>query len=108
MGNSLHAIAEAFQQAFSRMRTCGAYRMSTILMTEALPMRCSATMESPFAQYRMRFACSIAAARISSVVSVSVALQQSQPIGRRADEGGRVWGLACCSDKAEARGGAGA
>lgn len=27
-----------------------AYLMSTILMTEALPMRCSATMESPLEQ----------------------------------------------------------
>lgn len=47
--------------------------MSTILMTDALPILCRATMLSPLAQYRARLACSIAAARISSVVSVSVA-----------------------------------
>lgn len=44
-----------------------------ILMTEAFPILCSATMLSPFWQYRISFACSMAACKISSVVSVSVA-----------------------------------
>jgi len=55
--------------------------MSTILITEALPILCSATMLSPLAQYRERLACSMAAARISSVVSVSVA--RAEPSARR-------------------------
>ena len=46
--------------------------MLTILMTLALPMRCSATMHSPVLQYPAALACWIAALRISSVVSVSV------------------------------------
>ena len=46
----------------------------TILMTLAFPMRCRATMHSPGLQYPAFLACSMAAVRISSVVSVSVAL----------------------------------
>ena len=34
---------------------------STILITEALPIRCRATTQSPLAQYRIAFACSIEA-----------------------------------------------
>lgn len=33
-----------------QMRACPLYLMSTILMTDAFPMRCRATMESPLAQ----------------------------------------------------------
>ena len=36
--------------------------MSTILMTDALPMRCRATMLSPRVQYPLVLACSMAAA----------------------------------------------
>ena len=38
------------------------YLMSTILMTDALPMRCRATMLSPRVQYPLVLACSMAAA----------------------------------------------
>lgn len=59
--NTLSAEAPEHHSLSKQDGSTGRYLTSTILMTDALPMRCSATMESPTALYCIFFARSIAA-----------------------------------------------